>query len=93
MGAPPSRMVGYAVFSSLPQSIGAVLAFVFVRVARELLAVGFGFAAGAMVYLVWSEFVPEALATGADLRNRGIPEFVGGIVVGVVAMVSLLLVT
>lgn len=93
MGAPPSRMVGYAVFSSLPQPIGAVLAFVFVRIARELLAVGFGFAAGAMVYLVVSEFVPEALDTGADLPRRGYPELVGGVVVGVVAMLPLLIVS
>lgn len=93
MGADPPRMVWYAVFSSLPQPVGAVLAFVFVRIARDLLAVGFGFAAGAMVFLVIIEFVPEALETGADLPNRGYPEFLGGVTAGALAMVPLLLVT
>jgi len=93
MGANPSRMVGYAVLSSIPQPIGAVLAFMFVRIAQEFLAIGFGFAAGAMVYLVVSEFVPEALESGASLPNRGYPEFVGGTLAGAIAMVPLLLVT
>jgi len=45
------QMVGTAVFSSLPQPIGAVIAFAFVRWAEAFLPFGFGFAAGAMVYL------------------------------------------
>jgi ZIP family zinc transporter len=84
------RMVWWAVFSSLPQPIGAVLAFAFVRVAREFLPFGFGFAAGAMIYLVLSEFLPEALSAGSDLRRGGVPELVAGLVAGVVAMVPLL---
>ncbi|MFB6104586.1 MAG: ZIP family metal transporter [Halobacteriaceae archaeon] len=93
MGAKPSRMVGYAVFSSLPQPIGAVLAFLFVRIAQELLAVGFGFAAGAMVYLVISEFVPEALESGQSVPHAGYPEFIGGTLAGGLAMLPLLLVS
>jgi len=84
------RMVWWAVFSSLPQPIGAVVAFAFVRVAREFLPFGFGFAAGAMVYLVLSEFLPEALAIGTDLRRGGVPELAGGVVAGILAMVPLL---
>ena len=89
MGVPPRRMVGWAVFSSLPQPIGAVLAFYFVRLARAFLPVGFGFAAGAMIYLVLTEFIPEALAEGADLPGRGYRELVVGVLVGVLAMTPL----
>jgi len=89
MGVPPWKMVWWAVFSSLPQPIGAVVAFAFVRVAREFLPYGFGFAAGAMIYLVLTEFVPEALETGADLPGGGRRELAVGIAVGVVAMLPL----
>lgn len=89
MGVSNWRLVFWAIFSSLPQPIGAVIAFGFVRFAREFLPFGFGFAAGAMVYLVLTEFIPEALELGEGLENRGLPELVGGIVVGVAVMVPL----
>ncbi|MDZ7730563.1 MAG: ZIP family metal transporter [Natrialbaceae archaeon] len=89
MGVSKWRMVWWAVFSSLPQPIGAVIAFGFVRVAREFLPYGFGFAAGAMIYLVLSEFIPEALDIGADLPNGGKPELAAGILLGVAVMVPL----
>ncbi|QLD90144.1 ZIP family metal transporter [Natronomonas salina] len=84
------KMVWWAVFSSLPQPVGAVVAFAFVRLAREFLPFGFGFAAGAMIYLVLTEFVPEALETGVDLPSGGKPELVGGVLAGVLLMVPLL---
>ncbi|USZ67464.1 ZIP family metal transporter [Halorussus salilacus] len=90
MGLSRWRMVGAAVFSSLPQPIGAVIAFAFVRWAREFLPFGFGFAAGAMVYLVLTEFIPEALETGADLPGEGRRELLAGLAAGVVAMVPLM---
>ncbi|QCS41473.1 ZIP family metal transporter [Natrinema versiforme] len=83
------KLVWWAVFSSLPQPIGAVLAFGFVRYAREFLPYGFGFAAGAMIYLVLTEFVPEALEIGERLPRGGKPELAGGIAVGVLVMVPL----
>jgi ZIP family zinc transporter len=89
MGVSNWKMVWWAVFSSLPQPIGAVLAFYFVRLARAFLPVGFGFAAGAMIYLVLTEFVPEALEEGAGLPGNGYRELVAGIVVGVAVMVPL----
>ncbi|WP_338738741.1 ZIP family metal transporter [Haloplanus salilacus] len=92
LGVSEWKMVWWAVFSSLPQPIGAVLAYLFVRVAREFLPVGFGFAAGAMIYLVLTEFVPEALDIGADLPGGGRRELAVGLAVGVLAMVPLLLV-
>jgi ZIP family zinc transporter len=92
MGVSRPRMVWWAVFSSLPQPLGAVLAYAFVRIARELLPFGFGFAAGAMVYLVLTEFVPEALELGESLPGGGRRELAGGLVAGVLSMLPLALV-
>ncbi|SIR76848.1 ZIP family metal transporter [Natronorubrum thiooxidans] len=89
MGVSKWKMVWWAVFSSLPQPLGAVIAFAFVSVAREFLPYGFGFAAGAMIYLVLTEFIPEALDLGKGLPNGGKPELAGGIVLGVAIMVPL----
>jgi len=89
MGVSKWKMVWWAVFSSLPQPIGAVAAFAFVRYAREFLPYGFGFAAGAMIYLVLSEFIPEALETGRDLPSGGKPVLAGGIALGALLMAPL----
>jgi ZIP family zinc transporter len=89
MGVAKWRLVWWAVFSSLPQPIGAVIAYGFVAVAREFLPYGFGFAAGAMVWLVARDLIPEALAIGVDLPRRGVPYLVGGFVAGLVAMLPL----
>jgi ZIP family zinc transporter len=89
MGVGEWKMVWWSVFSSLPQPIGAVIAFYFVRVARDLLPYGFGFAAGAMVYLVLSEFIPEARELGQNLPRGGRFELVGGLVVGFLIMLPL----
>jgi ZIP family zinc transporter len=83
------RMVWWAVFSSLPQPIGAVIAFAFVRLARQFLPYGFGFAAGAMIYLVLTEFIPEALELGENVPSGGKPELAAGIALGVVIMAPL----
>jgi ZIP family zinc transporter len=89
MGVSDWRKAWWAIFSSLPQPIGAAIAFAFVRIAIEFLPFGFGFAAGAMIYLVLTEFIPEGLDAGADLPSRGRPELAAGLVVGVLTMVPL----
>jgi ZIP family zinc transporter len=83
------RKVWWAVFSSLPQPIGAVIAFYFVSLAKEFLPFGFGFAAGAMIYLVATEFIPEGLERGAGLPNGGRPELAAGVLVGTLVMLPL----
>ena len=90
MGLSKWRMVGAAVFSSLPQPIGAVIAYAFVTWAQSFLPFGYGFAAGAMVYLVVTEFIPEALETGEPLPNGGYRELATGFGAGGLAMVPLL---
>ncbi|MFB6256251.1 MAG: ZIP family metal transporter [Haloplanus sp.] len=92
LGVSEWKMVWWAVFSSLPQPIGAVIAFLFVRVARDFLPAGFGFAAGAMIYLVVTEFIPEALHIGEGLPGGGKRELVAGVAAGVLAMLPLLFV-
>ncbi|MFB6218060.1 MAG: ZIP family metal transporter, partial [Halobacteriaceae archaeon] len=67
-------------------------AFAFVRLARRFLPFGFGFAGGAMVYLVATEFVPEALEAGEGLPGRGHRELVAGFLAGVALMAPLLVV-
>jgi len=93
MGVSEFRMVWWAVFSSLPQPIGAVLAFYFVRIAQQFLPFGYGFAAGAMIYLVVTEFIPEALELGEGLPGHGYRELVGGLLVGGVLMLPLAFIT
>jgi ZIP family zinc transporter len=43
-----------------------------------------------MIYLVLTEFVPEALETGADLPGGGRRELLAGLAVGVAVMVPLM---
>ena len=56
-----SRAALWSVFSSLPQPLMAVPAFVFVETFKPLLPYGLGFAAGAMTWMVFSELLPDAL--------------------------------
>jgi len=52
----------WSIFSSLPQPLLALPAFWFVEAARPILPLGLGFAAGAMLWMVWAELLPEAVA-------------------------------
>ena len=78
MGMSNWRMLGATIFSSLPQPIGAVIAFYFVREARLFLPVGYGFAAGAMLYLVATEFVDEAREQAETVDDWRKPFTYGG---------------
>ncbi len=56
-----AKCAAWSVFSSLPQPLMAVPAFLFVDAFRPALPWGVGFAAGAMVFMVFVELLPEAL--------------------------------
>ncbi|MDX1622982.1 MAG: ZIP family metal transporter [Gemmatimonadota bacterium] len=60
-GEPVWKAAGWSVFSSLPQPLLAVPAFLFVETFRPVLPVGLGFAAGAMLWMVFARLIPEAL--------------------------------
>jgi zinc transporter ZupT len=52
---------GWSIFSSLPQPLLAVPAFLFVDAFAGILPAALGFAAGAMIWMVARELLPEAL--------------------------------
>ena len=58
------RSAAWSVFSSLPQPIMAVPAFLFVDAFRPALPYALGFAGGAMVLMVLDELLPEAYEEG-----------------------------
>jgi zinc transporter ZupT len=59
-GATVRACAGWSVFSSLPQPLMAVPAFLFVEAFAPTLPYAMGFAAGAMVFMVFVELLPEA---------------------------------
>jgi zinc transporter, ZIP family len=66
-GVPSREAAGWAIFSSLPQPVMAVPAFLGVEIVDTLLPAGLGFAAGAMMWLSVAYMIPDA-AKGAPLR-------------------------
>lgn len=76
-GVSVPRAAWWSVFSSLPQPLLAVPAFLFVEAVDPLLAAGLGFAAGAMVWMVASELLPDAvrLASPRAVVLAGVPAF------------------
>jgi ZIP family zinc transporter len=64
-GTSVKAAAGWSIFSSLPQPLLAVPAFLFVDRFTSILPIALGFAAGAMVWMVLRELLPEALATAS----------------------------
>ncbi|PAU93655.1 ZIP family metal transporter [Aliifodinibius salipaludis] len=60
-GTSPLKAAWWSIFSSLPQPLMAVPAFLFVEIFRTYLPMGLGFAAGAMIWMVFAELVPDAM--------------------------------
>jgi zinc transporter ZupT len=59
-GSSVASCAWWSVFSSLPQPVMAVPAFLFVDAVKGVLPYGLGFAAGAMVFMVFLELLPES---------------------------------
>jgi ZIP family zinc transporter len=54
------KCVGWAIFSGIPQLIAAAPAYLAVVAFRQILPFAFGFAAGAMIFLVLMEMIPTS---------------------------------
>jgi len=62
----------WSIFTSLPQPLMAVPAFLFVFFFAPMLPVGLGLAAGAMIWMVFAELIPDAYEGGASGAAIGI---------------------
>ena len=81
------KSAGWSIFSSIPQPLMAVPAFLFVLVFRPFLAVGLGLAAGAMIWMVFNELLPEAVE---DLPRSRVYSTVAVAIIGMLAFQFLL---
>ena len=82
------RAAGWSVFSSLPQPLVAVPAFLFVAFFEGLVPLGLGFAGGAMLWMVAAHVVPDALATSS---RRAVALALAGSTTAMVALEAALL--
>ena len=60
-GASVRSAAGWSIFSSLPQPLLAVPSYLFVEQFQALLPAALGFAAGAMLWMLARELLPEAI--------------------------------
>jgi zinc transporter, ZIP family len=82
-GFSPRQQFWAAVATSVPQPIGALIAFALVKEIEGLLPFSFAFAAGAMVALVAIELAPQAF------RRGSLPMAVAGTLAGALLMLAL----
>ena len=59
-GMPVWQAALWSIFTSLPQPIMAVPSYLAVKAFEPFLPVGFGIAAGAMIWMVFAELIPDA---------------------------------
>jgi zinc transporter ZupT len=71
-GTKPVKAALWSIFTSLPQPLMAVPAFLFVLLFEPWLPVGLGLAAGAMIWMVFAELIPDAYEGGASGAAIGI---------------------
>lgn len=79
---PMWQCLGWALFSSLPQPLFAPLAAWLIWIFEPLLPAGMGFAAGAMIYLVVNDLLPDALEDTS--KERTAAAFMAGVVLMII---------
>ncbi len=78
---PPPRAAGLAIVTNLPQILLAVVAFGVAHTVPEFEVWGLGFAAGAMVYLVFTELLPHAYERTGRTRVALVVSSATGVIV------------
>lgn len=81
------KSVGWAIFSGVPQLIAAVPAYLAVKAFRPILPYAFGFAAGAMLLLVFSEMIPESRANEKQRLSSAIAGMSGFLLMMVIQII------
>jgi len=84
-GFGPRQQFWAAVVSSVPQPVGALIAYALVQEIEGLLSFSFAFAAGAMLALVVVELVPQAFRRGA-VAPAGAGAVAGALLMGALAL-------
>jgi zinc transporter ZupT len=82
-GVSTLKCAGWAIFTSIPQPVFAVPAFLLVSVFTPLVPFGLGLAGGAMIFIVASELMPESIANCTKFETGW------GFVLGLVLMLLL----
>ena len=82
-GFRPGQQFWAAVLTSVPQPVGALVAYALVQEIESLLPFSFAFAAGAMLCLVAAELAPEAF------KRRTLPLALAGTAAGALLMIAL----
>jgi ZIP family zinc transporter len=72
-GVSTPKCAFFSILTSVPQPVMAVPAAILTWIFQPLLPYGLGFAGGAMIYLVMSEMIPDAIAEGGkSLTSWGV---------------------
>lgn len=82
-GASTKKCAALAILTSVPQPLMAVPAALLTWLFEPLLPIGLGFAGGAMIYVVMSELIPDALAEGGHTLTAW------GVMIGLAGMLLL----
>jgi zinc transporter, ZIP family len=88
-GEKPWKAAGWSIFSSLPQPLMAVPAYLAVSTFRPLLAAGLGFAGGAMLWMVRTQLLPEIVGDPARSRNLAVLALSAGAMIGIEVAIGL----
>lgn len=59
-GMPISKVIYYVMLSGVTTGIGAFFGAIFGGISQEIIAICLAFAAGAMIYIVSGELIPES---------------------------------
>ena len=77
------KIMIYVILSGLATGVGALIGSIIGKVSEEIIAICLSFAAGAMLYIVSGELIPES-----NKLNSGAPSTIGSIIGFVIGLVA-----